>query len=84
MILVMAVQQRGPWIIGDEVNPYRAEPRHVDCVLHQARSLLVAHFGDLERVPMQMDGMVVAAFVGHDKTVALSLLRREQGIRGRP
>ena len=36
MILVMAVQERGPWIIGDEVHLHRAEPRHVDRVLHLA------------------------------------------------
>ena len=84
VILVMAVQQRRPWIVGDEIDLYRTKASHIDRVLHYACRGFVAELGNLERVPMQMDRMVVAAFVGHDKAVALSSLRREQRICCRP
>ena len=36
VILMMAVQQCWPWIVGDEVDLDRAEPRHIDRVFHHA------------------------------------------------
>lgn len=37
-----------------------------------------------EGVTMQVDGMVVAALVGHDQAIVLSAIGREQRIRIRP
>ena len=65
VILVVAMEQRRPGIIGDEIDLDRTEARHVDRILHHARGRLVAHLGDLEGMTMQMDGVVVAALVGH-------------------
>ena len=74
---MMAVEQRRPGIVGDEIDLHGAVPRHVDGVFHDARGRLVAHPGDLEGMAVEVDRMVVAALVGHCETVALSALRAE-------
>src|SRR5437660_10764156 len=81
---MMAVEQRGSWIVGDEIDLDRAEPRHVDRVLHHARGRLVTHLGHFEGVTMQMDGVVVAALVAHGEAIALAALGGEQRIGGGP
>jgi hypothetical protein len=84
VILVVAVEQRRSRIVGDEVDLDRAEPRHVDSIFHHPGCGLVADLGELERVAMQMDGMIVAALVAHREAVALSALRSEQWIGSGP
>src|SRR5262245_11453691 len=72
MVLMMAMQQRWPGIIGDKVDFHATESCHVDRVFHDAGCRLVADLRHLERVTMQMDRMIVAALVGHDEAVALA------------
>jgi hypothetical protein len=36
MVLVMAMQEAGTGIVGDEINFKAAYPRHVDRILHHA------------------------------------------------
>ena len=81
---MMAVEQRKSRIIGDEIDLDGAESRHIDRVFHHARGRLVAYLGHLEGVAMQVNGMVVTAFVGHDQAIPLSVLGREQWIGCRP
>jgi hypothetical protein len=52
MVLVMAVQQAGPRIVGDEIDLKAAHPRQVDRILHHAGSHLVADTRDLEGMPV--------------------------------
>src|SRR6266511_2506375 len=78
VILMVAVEQRRPRVIRNEIDLDRAEARHVDGIFQHAGGRLVADLGDLEGVAMQMDGVVVAALVGHREAIALSGLSSEQ------
>jgi hypothetical protein len=78
MVLVMAVQQRGPRISCNEIDLDAAEARHIDSVFHKARRFLVADLGDLEGVLMRVYRMVVSALVREGKTITFADLGREQ------
>src|SRR5689334_15549598 len=72
MVLMMAMQQRIPGIVGNEIDLDAAEPGHVDRVFHQTRSRLIAALRDFERMAMQVDRVIIAALVGHHEAIALA------------
>src|SRR3954465_9511087 len=84
VILMMAMEQCGPRMVGDEVNLDGAESRHIDRILDDAGSSLFTYFCDLKAVAMHVDGMVVTTLVGHRQAIAFSGLGGEQRIGIRP
>ena len=54
VILMMAMEEGRPGIIGHKIDLGFRETRHANGVLHQPRHGLVAHLRHLERVPVQM------------------------------
>jgi len=77
VVLMMAMEQRRTRVVGDEVDLSRRVSNHVQRVLHQPRCRLLADLGHLERMPVQVDGVRVAAVVVHDEAVSLAPLDLE-------
>ena len=77
MVLMVAMEQRRARVISHEVDFRRRKSNHVERVFHQPRCRLVADFGYLEGVPVQVNGARVAAVVGHHEAVPLASLDRE-------
>jgi hypothetical protein len=84
MILMMTVEQRGALIVRGEINLDGAESRRIDRIFHHACGGLFAHLGDLEAVAMDVDGVVITAFVGHRQAIVLSRFHCEQRVGIRP
>ena len=67
-----------PGSSGHEVDLRLGIAGHADGVLDYPRCRLVAYFGDLEAVTMQMNRVFVAAVVVQDQTIALASGSREK------
>jgi hypothetical protein len=80
VILMMAMEERVTGMIGDEVDLRGGIARHADRILQHAGGRLVADPGELECMPVHVDGMLVAAVVVHDEAIAPASLDREQPI----
>src|SRR5215475_550401 len=80
----MAMEQRRTRIVGDEIDLRGAETSHVDGVLHHAGGRLVTYLGHLERMPVQVNRMIVTAPIGHGEAITLSRLDIEQPAGVRP
>ena len=74
MVLMVAMKQRWTRVVGDEIDFRSRESNHVERVFHQPRCRLVADLGHLEGMPVQVDGVRVAAVVFHDEAVSLAPL----------
>ena len=72
MILVMAVKERRARVVGYKIDLHGAETCHVDGILHDACRFLVANFGDLKCMSVQVNWVIVAALVGHGEPVSLA------------
>ena len=84
MVLMVAMEQRRARVISHEVDFRRRESDHVQRVFHQPRCRFVADLGYLEGMPVQVDGVCVAAVVVHDESVAFASFDREQRVCVRP
>lgn len=81
VILMMAMKQGRPRIVRDEVDFGLREARHTDRVLHEPRYHPIADFRHLERMAMQVYGMLIATVIVHDDPIALAPFNGEQRIR---
>ena len=84
MVLMVAMEQRRARVISHEVDFRRRESDHVQRVFHQPRCRFVADLGYLEGMPVQVDGVRVAAVVDHDEAVSLAPLDLEWRVCIRP
>ena len=76
MILVMTVEQRRSWIIGDEIDLDCAVPGHIDRVFHHARGRLVALFHGR----ILLGFARVAAYDGNAKASASMLMNTRPSV----
>jgi hypothetical protein len=74
MILVMAMEEGGPWIVSDEIDFELGKTRHIDRVFHEPSRRFIADLRKLKSVAMQVDRMVVATIVDHRDAIALASL----------
>jgi hypothetical protein len=72
VILMVAVEEGIPRIIGDKIDLCRRESRHAERVFHQAGHRLVADFRDLEGMAVRMHRMNVTAVVVHNQAISLA------------
>ena len=77
MILMMTVELRRSRIVGDEIDLDRTEPRQLIVFFITPSVALSPILVTSKGVTMQVDGMVVAASVGHHAAIALPSLGRE-------
>ena len=55
----MAVPERIAWIVRREIDFDRIQRHHIDHILFQSADLLLADTGNLKRMPVQMNGMLI-------------------------
>jgi hypothetical protein len=84
VILVVAMEEGRSGIVRNKLDFGGRLARHADRILQQPRCGFVTHFNELERVPMHMHRMLIAAAVVHDQSVSLALLNGEEGVGLRP
>ena len=70
----MAMEQRPPRIIGDEVKSDLLEAAQHNDVLHHARGRFVSDTHELETVAMKVEWVDIVAGVTELKPIAVSLL----------
>ena len=70
----MAVPERIAWIVRREIDFDRIQRHHIDHILLQSADLLLADTGNLKRMPVQMNGMLIPAAIAQDKSVAFAPL----------
>jgi hypothetical protein len=63
MKLLMAVEQRQPWIVSNEINLHLLIAAKHDDIFDDAAGRLPRNARQFKTVPVQMDGMDVITFV---------------------
>src|ERR1700744_5531339 len=80
--LLMAVKERRTRIRCNKVYFRSAFCFHNQNIFHQATHGDSVKVGDFKGVPMQVDGMVIGAFIPHHETMTLTLLQSDRvGLR---
>src|ERR1700749_5093820 len=65
-------------IIRREIDFDRIQRHYIDHILLQSADLLLADTGNLKRMPVQMNGMLISAAIAQDKSVAFAPLNHKR------